>query len=104
MRTGPDTDRWNRERFSDSARGFGSDNFQHDGERPGLLHGSRIGKKRVGFGRRAAFYFVATFLAHTLRQHPDVTHDGNALSNDRLDLCDVTRAAFQFHRLRAGFH
>src|ERR1041385_7696432 len=66
MRTGADADRGNCERFRNSARRFGSDNFEHDSEGAGLLPCNCIGKQRVGLRLSPAFYFVAAFLAHTL--------------------------------------
>ena len=58
--------------------------------------------RRSASAGAAPFHLVAALLAHALRQHPDVRHQRNSCPHDRLDLRDVTGAAFQFHRLRAG--
>ena len=54
------------------------------------------------FGLGAAFNFVAAFFPHTLRQHPNVPHERNSCLDDRFDLRDMGRAAFEFYRLCAG--
>ena len=71
---------------------------------PAFSHRLGITQKRFRFCLRSAFHFIAAFLANALRQHPDMTHDGNARRDDRFDLPNMACASFQLHRLRPGFH
>ena len=77
-------------------------NFQNNRERTRFFHGARIGDQRFGFRSRPAFHFVAAFFSHTLRQHPDVSHERNARAGDRFNLGNVAGAAFELHPLRAN--
>ena len=52
---------------------------------------------------RATFHFVTAFLAHALRQHPNVPHERNPGRDDRLNLWNVTDTALEFHCLRPRF-
>ena len=101
MLAGTDSNGWDRDGICDLLRDVGEHNLQHHGKCAGFFDGSRVGEQSFGLQLRAPLDSIATFLAHTLGKHADVRHERNAFLCDRFDLRDMTRAAFELHRLRA---
>ena len=97
-----DTDGRDPNRVRDLFGKIGNHNFQNDRKCTRFFHGARISDQRFGFRRRPAFHFVAAFFSHTLRQHPDVSHERNARGGDGFDLGNVAGAAFELHPLCAN--
>ena len=101
---GADADGWNGDAPGEVG-GDGLDRaFDDHRKRAGLFDRvARRANRAATFSSRAALDPVAAVLLHRLRQQADMSHHRNAGGDDGRDLPGHVDAAFQLHRLAAGF-
>src|SRR5262245_30534486 len=101
MFAGPNTDGWNADCLCDLLCDICDHNLQHDGKRARFFHSARIAHQRFCLRLITTLNPVATFLAHTLRQHTYVRHERDTCLCDRFDLRHMARTALELYRLCA---
>jgi hypothetical protein len=93
LRAGADADGRDRHRLADARGHRGRHEFEHHGERPGLLEPARLVDEARRAGLVAPLHAEAAEQVDRLRREAEVAHDGDAGAAERAHRCRRSRAS-----------